>query len=518
GAVRVQENIILLEFSEYVDRRSVEDAIFISPPVGDVEYDWSGKDLEILLPDTLRSNTTYVVTVGTDVIDQRAKNRMATGHTLAFSTGDSLDRGRMSGRVYDPKPEAVTLFAYRLDPLDADTLDPARVKPDYIMQTGRDGRFVFSSLAWGTYRLFAIRDEYRNLLYDRQLDQFGVFNRDIVLSADNPSVDIVQFQLTKEDTTNPFLSGVQPLDERQIRFRFSEPVRAPSFDLNNVSVVDTAVGESVPLRAAFLDPLDRSAGGILFGVPLTHNAVYRLSVTDVSDTAGWPIDPMNASLTFRASENPDTVAPVFSVISFADTILGFPVDRPMTFAFDEPVNRSVFANGLTISDTGGGTVSLMPEWISPVKVQVRPAEKFRFARTYHLQIVMDSVIDLNGNARKDSVWGARFTTFNPDRSGELEGVTQDLNLSAAGPVVVTVRRISDRKESALVQDSPGKFHFPELAAGHFVVTAYRDEDSSGAYTFGLPFPFHPSERFVVGSDTVKVRPRWSVEGVSLIIP
>lgn len=518
GAVRVKKNVILLEFSEYVDRRSVEDAIFISPPVGNVEYDWSGKELEIQLTDTLRANTTYVVTVGTDVIDLRAKNRMASGHTLAFTTGDSLDRGRISGRVYDQQPEGVTLFAYRLDPIDPDTLDPAVVRPDYIMQTGNDGRFVFSSLAWGTYRLFAIRDEYRNLLYDRQLDQFGVFNRDILLSAEFPSSDLMQFRLTKEDTTAPFLSSVQPLDAVQIRFRFSEPVRPAEFGDRHVSVVDTASGVSIPVRTAFIDPTDPSRGGILFRSPLTPEAIYRVTLSSVADTAGWPIDSMNAALLFRAPDYPDTVAPVFSIMSFADTVLGYPVDRPLEFGFDEPVVRSAFENGLMVSDTGRNAVAVTAAWISPVRVQVAPLEAFEIARIYQVEVVIDSVIDFSGNAGRDSVRTIRFTTFNPERSGDLEGMTQDRNPGAAGPVVVTARRISDRLETVLRQDAPGRFHFEKLPGGQFVVDAYRDEDSSSGYSYGRPFPFQPSERFVAGSDTVKVRPRWSVEGVSLIIP
>ena len=35
---------------------------------------------------------------------------------------------------------------------------------------------------------------------------------------------------------------------------------------------------------------------------------------------------------------------------------------------------------------------------------------------------------------------------------------------------------------------------------------------------GRPYPFLPSEPFTVGSDTVKVRARWTVEGVSLRFP
>lgn len=73
---------ISLEFSKYVERRSVEESIFISPYVKDVKFDWSGREVELSFRDSLRKNTTYVVTVGTDVVDVNNRNRMAHAYRL----------------------------------------------------------------------------------------------------------------------------------------------------------------------------------------------------------------------------------------------------------------------------------------------------------------------------------------------------------------------------------------------------------------------------------------------------
>ncbi len=43
GTINFDENYFELEFSEYVDKRSVTDAIFISPFIeGALEYSWNG--------------------------------------------------------------------------------------------------------------------------------------------------------------------------------------------------------------------------------------------------------------------------------------------------------------------------------------------------------------------------------------------------------------------------------------------------------------------------------------------
>jgi len=71
GTTHFQDNVFRIAFSEYVDKRSVDESIFLSPDLGELELDWSGTDVEIKFTDSLRANTTYVLTLGTDVKDLR---------------------------------------------------------------------------------------------------------------------------------------------------------------------------------------------------------------------------------------------------------------------------------------------------------------------------------------------------------------------------------------------------------------------------------------------------------------
>jgi hypothetical protein len=516
AATRVQDNRIELAFSEYVDRRSVEEAIFLSPPAGDMEFEWSGKEVTILLAETLRHDRTYVLSVGTDVIDQRAKNRMASGFSLAFSTGDSLDQGAISGRVYDPKPEGLLVFAYLLNQIDRDTLNPARIRPDYLMQTGTDGRFILSNLAWGSYRIFVFRDEYRNLLYDPQLDQYGVYTADLTLSSETPRGEGVGLRVAKEDTTAPFLSNVHVAADRLIRFRFSERVDSASFAAATFILTDTLSGRAVTPLQAYQGFPDQSGGAIILAEPLASPAAYALTVDGIRDSMGWHIDSLNASLVFESTVPPDTVPPAFSILSFADTLLGYPLTRPFQVVFGEPVDRDVADGAFVLADTAGQQTALAAHWLSPIRLILEPSEELRSATHYLITVKLDSLRDLQGNRYQDSTRTIRFVSYNPERAGEMEGVVR--GVGSDGSIVVTAVRLSDlwRRESVL--DGDGSFAFSDLPEGRFFVEAYLDEDRSGSYSYGLPFPFRQSERFVVGSDTVKVRPRWSASGLTLIIP
>ncbi len=59
----------------------------------------------------------------------------------------------------------------------------------------------------------------------------------------------------------------------------------------------------------------------------------------------------------------------------------------------------------------------------------------------------------------------------------------------------------------------GKFQIPRIGEGSYTLSAFRDDDNNGKYSYGKPFPFQPSELFAFYPDTVKVRARWPVEGI-----
>src|SRR5690606_25804873 len=106
---------IFLHFNESVEHRSCEESIFITPqPAEKPRYKWHGRKLEIILPGGLLPQRTYVITVGTGTRDLR-NIAMASSYSLAFSTGDSLDRGALAGKILcEGQAEGVQLWAYEL--------------------------------------------------------------------------------------------------------------------------------------------------------------------------------------------------------------------------------------------------------------------------------------------------------------------------------------------------------------------------------------------------------------------
>ena len=248
-------NKIQLDFDRYMNERSVEEALFISPYVGTPECQWSGKELEIIFSEKLRSNTTYVMNIGTDAEDLN-NNRMAHAVTLAFSTGHEIDRGAIEGRVYPrihgDALSGIMIFAYRLNGLDPDTLNPITMKPDFITQTGKNGDFFLHHIPFGNYRVFAVRDEYRNLVYDREIDEYGVPSGMINISPSDSLTTGVLMKLAKEDTTGPRLVKVTASNRNHILVDFSKSINPVSVTLSSFSAVDTVDRKPLELLIVYL--------------------------------------------------------------------------------------------------------------------------------------------------------------------------------------------------------------------------------------------------------------------------
>jgi hypothetical protein len=520
NAIRVTPSHIELEFSKYVERRTVEEAVFISPYVGHLTYDWSGTEVTITFAEGLRKNTTYVLTVGTDVSDLPARggNKMAHAYTLAFSTGDSIDQGMISGRVFDEHPDGVMVFAYHLHGVAADTLDPTHTRPQYIVQTGKDGTFRFRNIAFGPYRVVAVRDEYRNLLYDRQVDQYGVATEDPVVNAERPEVQHVWFRLSKEDTTRPFLANVTAVDVFHVLVRFSEPVDTLTLPRAVFSVVDTTAKGLLRIAVQYQNMGNQALVNLETAERMDSMKVYRLAVRGVHDRAGNSLDTNNAALTFNGPSAPDTVKPFPLVRGVADSARGLELRPVLEMDFRRPVDLSSAMHGISLRDSTAVAIPIEIRPRTPAEVFILPSAALKPLAWYTLRVSLDSLRDSKGAHWHDSAYALRFQTLDARMFGSIAGT---LAGAFGGHRFVLTARTVDRvpqRSSAIALSAPGKFLIDQLPEGRYSIEAFEDLNDDGHYRAGLPHPYVPSARFVVYPDTVKVRARWSVEGVQLRFP
>lgn len=265
GAVNFNKNSLTFRFDEYVDRRSFEESFFISPkPAGEVSYNWSGKEVEVEFSKPLDKNKTYVVILGNELKDTRANNKINSPLSFAFSTGNKIDEGKISGKVYADNYERVKILVYIKEGKTDEKLNPEKNLSDYVIQVSPDGSFEFNNLPNGTFRMFAITDEDRNNLYDKDLDKISSLSQDYSLTADSNEISGINFSLkdfelnpyTKEflsdlqsDSLNLIYSNISDGDKNippdyKFYFYFKNNNLPKADIVNNFSITDSSNGKS----------------------------------------------------------------------------------------------------------------------------------------------------------------------------------------------------------------------------------------------------------------------------------
>lgn len=512
NTVQFTDDNVAFEFSEYVDRRSVEEAIFISPDIADVEFDWGSTEVEMIFHEPLRANTTYVITVGTDVSDVRNRNRMAKAFTLSFSTGENIDNGMITGRVYDDNPQGVMIFSYRTDGLNTDTLNPVITKPDYITQTGNDGVFALTNLAAGTYRLFAVRDEYRNLLYDPETDAAGTAD-DVTITLTDSLADNMKFIIAKEDTTPPRITSVTAPDNRHVTVQFSEPLDSASVDIRRFFIHDTAGIAPLAVEAIFPNRTPANSYTLLTA-PQPADSILLLSVDSVRDLAGFVITPLARQKQFKGSPVPDTMPPALLYSEIIDGKKMLLPGAPINLVFSDFLLPAEYDSTFRmVRRKDSSSVPITVHRTGPAAVRIRTVSLPTVDERYALLIRLDSIRDHSMNHFADSTAALDFMIDDPERYGSIEGSFAGFGTDATA--VVQARNIGDKnqKPASVAVNDFGQFAFPLLPEGRYVLKAFEDRNSNGVHDGGRVFPYVPSEKFVMYRDTIRVRPRWPVDGV-----
>ncbi len=173
NAKNFNEKNIEITFDEYINLKDIQNEFIISPSNIDAEVKKDGKKLKIKLSDSPKENTTYILNFGNAISDY-TENNISQDFKFIFSTGDSIDSLSLSGNI---------LNSFNLDPvknviicLYTDILDDSIVykrKPDYTVRTDETGKFRFTNLKANKYKLFAIKEENNNKLFDTQEEEIA---------------------------------------------------------------------------------------------------------------------------------------------------------------------------------------------------------------------------------------------------------------------------------------------------------------------------------------------------------
>ena len=507
GTTNFSEDYFELTFSEYVDKRSFKDALFISPAFDkNPEIEWSGKTVSVNFAEPLKENTTYVATIGTDLVDFNNKNRMAGAFNFTFSTGNEIDKRVVSGKIFTDKPDGVMIFAYRFD---VDTVNPSTQKPDFISQAGSNGEYTLPGLAAGVYRIFAVDDEFRDLLFQFDQDKFGAPFKDIILEKDDSLFANLNFFLTEADTVSPRLINANMTDKYHLLVNFTEPIDSSLIKSSNFYLHDSTAGTRINFKYAFKGATKLTEIVLVPSDTLPVDNTIYLIIDTVRDKSGniFYSDKSLINLTDKVDTIKNQIANV--IPPFGTRTADFK-NQKFSFSFRDAFDSTIAKTGITFTDTLRNAVKYKVDFLDDASFNIIPLKNLEPNKDYTIKIDFNKFLDAAGN-KHDSIYTYKFKTI---AGFDFTGITGMISGVEDKNALLVMQGLDGKKLTHTAKpDKTKKFIFDRIEAGKYLLWAFVDEDSSGTYNYGWTYPFKAAEEFDYHPDTLNLRPRWKISDV-----
>ncbi|MBD3170400.1 MAG: hypothetical protein GF307_13025 [candidate division Zixibacteria bacterium] len=513
GAVNIPvDTEIKIEFSESMTKTKFTDDIFISPILeGDPKYEWKGATF-IIKPDyDLNEDRTYVLVIGTNIADLRG-NRLEYPYSLAFSTGETLDRGAIRGKAYvgDKIVKGLGIWIYELG--DTTVPDPVNDPPQYATQAGEDGTYNLMYLAPSKYRIFAINDKNRDMLWDCGDEEFATAPYDLVLGDSLNEYSRVNMVAADFDTASPYIDKCtfHPGGRLEVKFDINMDSKSVT-NLENFEFVSEQGGQCPfnPLSAYILpvDPQSVFIKGEITG----EESACSLFVSGVKSKYGVENDTVGNSCLFLTKGETDTLAPSVIKTVPPNGNQNFPKNATILVHFNEPMMIDSVNAAFSLVDSLESAVEGTIDWQDSITMLYKP-DSLAGAMAYEIRLQPERVFDVSLNSMKDSVWASKFITMPDDTGGVVMG---EVSSDAAKPIGLVFRPLGRGESIVHILDRPGNFSLPGIPGGKYLISAFIDRDGDSTHFTGGYRPFRYSEPVVFYPDTVVVRPRWETDGIMI---
>ncbi len=489
GTVRLLEQVIKLTFSEYMDEKSFMDGIRIAPVLDDDPLiKFKGDHVIVTFPDGVKNDMTVVLTLSRSIKDEHGVE-LAKPVQLAYSTGDEIDSGVISGKVYASQPAAVYLF----NDDDSDTL--LLSKPNYISETEDNGVFEFNYLSSGKYKIMAVERGVAGFQLDQKRMSYGVpfftgVELDSIFSA-------VRIRLFKEKEPLRLLSGEwKDWNWGQLHFNnelvegmaiqglkiggqemdwFNHPENDKAII---VTVSDTIQSqkEKISFKKILIDQtvlLDSSA--INVSIPVESDTNYLSLVTPAA----------------KVTITPDQSGP------------------PIVLVFPRPLSDLLINNlniDLMIDDTN--TVEFSYKVESPMNISVIPQNGWEPKQSYQLNLFRHETNNIK-ETFKDSITTVKIETTRPRGYGGFSGSVAGYESGNLITKIISVENNEWNFKS--VVNSEGRFEYKDIPESAYIFSVFDDRDQDTEYSHGKAYPYEPSEWFYVLPDTIEIRTNWDIE-------
>ena len=497
-ATNFNGNQIELIFSEYIDENSIKDAISILPNFEEqpiIKY--KGKKIQISFEGSLKENQTYIIVVNRNLSDER-KVKLSQGIQFAFSTGNKIDNGSISGRIFNSKNSSAQLWKIK-DKIDS--LDFYKRIPDYSIDASDSGQYEFKFLSPGNYRLVAL---------DNSLSGLSIVPKNMLYGLHWESVISLKQKLNQKNI-NVYLpnekSSIRMVQAEWIEgswgcITFSKKIEG---DLA-LGLIDIFYEDSVKANIQFF-PEYKDNKKINFQLDRLTKSFVTIEIKETSQNTPNYFEPAKIRIkmdTFVDTTNISLISPQKKeeLKIQEDNIV------PLYLTFSSLIdivnsksNFSIFQDSIL--------VEYDVEWINPLSVKVLPKVNWVPNKNYFINIPQESIVPLYRSFLKDSISVVSLNTSGYQKYGSLiinPGIDHSKNLT------VELKMLG--KESIILKNnlsSDRLFRLDNMLEGQYLLMFYQDMNKDNQISSGTISPYQPSEWFYFYPDTINIRSNWELE-------
>ena len=485
---------ITIQFDEYIRLTDIANQFIITPQTKEMpEIQANGKTLKITFNETLMPNATYKLSFGNAIIDLHEGNVLQNFEYI-FSTGSTIDSLKLSGQIlnaYDKKPASKLLVCL----FQANSNDSVvyKDKPLYISKTDEAGNYSFNYLPNALFKLVAINDINKNLLYDGSEEQIA-YQDTLINPNDGIPTNLLLF---KEVPFKSFIKKTSSLEYGKAIIVYNKPQQ----DIKSV------VAKNL---------ISYSKNYLQDTLTLYYNYQFDTLQTVISyqakkaDTVIIKIPSMETLVKLRKSNainyslrsNINSILPYYALPEFD---LNFPIE-----------NKDIFENKITLIEQRDSikikkTITILKNGSSVKSFTIQ--SEFKPETNY--------ILTINKNALKDSINGRyndsisyKFTTTSPDDYAQL-----NLKLFFPKKENYIVLLLNDKEqlikktlvEFSLVSTSEKLMEYKNLLPGNYFVRVVEDINKNGLFDTGDYFLHQQPEPVFINSTAIKLLAGWEIE-------
>ncbi len=467
---------ITITFDEYFTLTNPKQNVFVSPTLeNDLEYKIKGKSLMIDLNNQLKENTTYTINFGEAIKDYRAGN-ILNNFTYVFSTGDYIDSLQTKGVVLDAltqTPEADHLVLL-YDSFDDSIVSKER--PIYFAKTNKKGQFSIQNIKEGAYKVFSLKDENRNYLFDLPNEKVGWLKDSLLIDTSlNKSIIIESFE---EDYIKQGVASKTFEYPGKLSIELKKPsdIITSQVLTNDISVLKTTIS--------------KNKDSIIYWIKNPKNEKFNIELT--LDTL---IDTISIYPYKKTTD---------SLLKLKKWSRSINKDDTITLEFTSPIlsidSINIIKDSTVLPVTDIGIDSIYGNVIFNLTKQ--------FKSSYSFEILPNSLEDIYGRKNKDTIKNS-FSTFEKDFEGSFtlslanadSSVQYVLQVMQANNIIKEVIMLGNM--NSIPQMKPGKYRFKLIV----------DRNKNGKWDTGNYYNNITPEKVISYKKEVEIRSNWEVKEI-----